>query len=161
IAAAEFLKVEVIVSRRSPEPERINGLATVTHDRSIERDANQAGGLAEHRAQFSAPHFERAVELYVHRIVRAGNLPRVGAPEPIVRQFVLPAILDGLLEDTVLIPQSITHGWNLHRGHRIKEAGRQTSKTSVAEAGIGFLLQHFEPVQISSLGSSFRNGIEE
>ena len=43
IAAAEFLKVEVIVRRRGPEPERIDGLAAVTHHGTIERNADQTG----------------------------------------------------------------------------------------------------------------------
>src|SRR3954471_8608236 len=41
IAAAEFLKVEVIVCRRSPEAERINSLAAVTHHGTIEGNADQ------------------------------------------------------------------------------------------------------------------------
>ena len=51
IAAAEFLKVEIIVRRRGPEPERIDGLAAVAHDRAIEWNADQTGRPAEDRAQ--------------------------------------------------------------------------------------------------------------
>jgi hypothetical protein len=54
---------------------------------------------------------------------------------------VLPAVLDGLLEHTVLITEAITHGGNFHCRHRIEEASSQTPKPSIAQTGIGFLLQ--------------------
>ena len=47
IAAAEFLKVEVIGGRRGPEPERVDGLAAVAHHGTIEGNADQAGRPAD------------------------------------------------------------------------------------------------------------------
>src|SRR5262249_49950968 len=41
IAAAELLKVEKILRRRSPEPQRINGLATIPNDRAIKRNTDK------------------------------------------------------------------------------------------------------------------------
>src|SRR5215813_9366214 len=40
IAAAELLKVEKILRRRSPEPQRINGLATIPNDWAIKRNTD-------------------------------------------------------------------------------------------------------------------------
>ena len=53
IAAAEFLKVEVVVGRRGPEPKRIDGLAAEAHHGTIEGNADQTGRLAEDRAQIA------------------------------------------------------------------------------------------------------------
>ena len=58
IAAAEFLKVEVIVCRRGPEPQRIDGLAAVTNDRAIERNADESRWTADDRAQGPAAYLE-------------------------------------------------------------------------------------------------------
>ena len=58
IAAAEFLKVEVIVCRRGPEPQRIDGLAAVADDRAIERNADESRWTADDRAQGAAAHLE-------------------------------------------------------------------------------------------------------
>ena len=41
IAAAEFLEVEVILRRRGPEPQRIDGLAAVADDGPIERNTDE------------------------------------------------------------------------------------------------------------------------
>src|SRR6266550_4755521 len=46
---------------------------------------------------------EGAVQLDFHLVVRASDLPGVRAAEPVVRLFVLPAVLDGLAEHAVLV----------------------------------------------------------
>src|SRR5262245_24629025 len=79
IAAAEFLKVEIILRRRGPEAKCIDGLAAVACHRAIERDADQNGWPADHGAQSATPHLERAVERHLHRLVRSTDLPRVRA----------------------------------------------------------------------------------
>ena len=147
--------------RRSPEPEGINGLAAVANHWAIERNADQTRGLADDCAQSPAAHFERAVELDVHRLVRTNNLPRIGAPEPVVRLLVLPTVLDRLLEDAVFVAQTVAHGRNLHRGHRIKEASRQSSQATVTQTRVGFLFQQLEPIEVLLLDSLLCDGIEE
>ena len=161
IAAAEFLKVEVIVCRRSPQPERIDGLPTVAHYGTIEGDADQAGRLTDHRAQCPCAELQRAVELYFDRLVRARYFPGVRAPEPVVREFTLPAVLKGLFEDPVFVPQSIAHGRDLHRGHGVKEASRQAPQPSVAETRVGLLLKKLVPVEVMSMDHVVYGRVEE
>src|SRR5687768_4079308 len=43
VAAAEPLEVEVIRRRSGPEAQRVDGLAAVADDRTVERDADQGG----------------------------------------------------------------------------------------------------------------------
>ena len=104
---------------------------------------------------------KRAVELYFHRLVRTRDFPRVWATKPVVRQFVLPAVLDGLLEDTVFIAQAVAHGWDLHRRHRVEKASRQAPQTSITQTRVGFLLQQLEPIEVLLLDGFFRDRIEE
>src|SRR5262245_36881261 len=117
IAAAEFLKVEIIVRRCCPEAEGIDGLAAVADHGTIERDANQNGWLADHGTQGPAAHLERAVELYLHRLVWATDLPWVRATKPVVWKLMLPAVLYRLFEDAVFVAQAIPHSRDLHRRH--------------------------------------------
>src|SRR5215813_9746707 len=117
IAAAKFLKVEVIVRCCGPEPECIDSLAAVAHHRAIERHADQAGRAADDRSQGSAAQLERAIELYIHRLVWTLELPWVRPPKPVVRQLMLPPLLNRLLEDAVFVAQAVAHSWNLHRRH--------------------------------------------
>ena len=104
--------------------------------------------LAGDGARAAAAHLERAVQLDFDLLVAADDLPRVRAAEPVVRLFVLPAVLDGLAEHAVFVPQTVTHGRKLHRGHRVEEASRQAAEPAVAQAGIGFLLQEAEPIEV-------------
>src|SRR5262249_13111081 len=104
IAVTEYLKVEVIGCLRSPEAKRVDGLAAITDYRPIKGDTDQAGLLANNRAQAPTAHFKGAIQLYFNLLVRARNLPGIRTTEPVVRLFLLPAIPDGLLEDAVFIP---------------------------------------------------------
>ena len=92
----EHLKIEVIGCARGPEAKRVDGLAAITDNRPIKRDADQAGGLANDRVQAPATYLERAIQLDFNLLLRAGNLPWVLTTEPIVRPFLLPAIPDRL-----------------------------------------------------------------
>ena len=161
IAAAEFLKVEVIVCRRGPEPQRIDGLAAVANDGAIERNADESRWTAGDRAQGTAAYLERAVELHVHCLVRTRDFPWVRTTEPVVGQFLLPPVLDRLFEDAVFVAQAITHRRDLHRGHGIEEASRQASETSIAQTRVGLLFEQLEPIEVLLLDDFFRDGIEE
>ena len=74
---------------------------------------------------------------------------------------MLPAVLDGLLEDAVFIAQAVAHGRDLHRGHRVEKASRQAPEPSVTQTRVGFLLQQLEPIEVLLLDGFFRDRIEE
>ena len=161
LAGAERLEVEDIGRGGGPEPERVDGLAAVAHHRAIERQAEQARWPAGDHAQAAAAHLERAAELDLHLLLRPGDLPRVGPPQPVVRLLALPAILDRLPEDAVLVAQPVAHGRELHRGHRVEEARREAAEPAVAEAGVRLLLEQGEPVEALVVGDPLRDRIEE
>ena len=99
-------------------------------------------------AQGAAAQLERAVERDLDLLVRPRDLPRVRAAQPVVRLLVLPAVLDRLAEDAVLVAQPVAHGRELQRRHRVEEAGRQPPEPAVAQAGVGLLLEQLEPVEV-------------
>src|SRR4030095_10541109 len=93
--------------------------------------------------------------------VWARNFPWVGAPEPVVWQLVLPAVLDGLFEDAVFVAQAITHGRDLHRGHGIEEARRQAPETSMTQPRVGLLLEQLIPIEVLLLDHLVHDRIEQ
>src|SRR4249919_1176131 len=96
--------------------------------------------------QGSAAHLERAIQFDLHLLFWASDLPRVLAAEPVIRLLELPAILDRLFEDAVLVTQPIAHRRELQCGHRVQEAGRQPSESTVAQSGVRLLLEYSGPI---------------
>ena len=68
------------------------------------------------------------------------DLPWVTLSQPKIRNLHLVTILKGLSEDTILISNTITPGWDLESSERIEEACGESSKTTVSECSIMFLL---------------------
>ena len=149
VAAAERLEVEVVGRGRGPEAQRVDRLAAVAHDRPVERDADQASTAAR-RSGCSVPPRISNEQFSLTSTFSSGRATShgIGAAQPVVRLLVLPAVLDGLPEDAVLVAQPVAHGRELHRGHRVEEARGQAPEPAVAQAGVGLLLEQAEPVEV-------------
>src|SRR5262249_19604297 len=106
IAPAELLKIEVILRCCGPQPESIDGFAAIAHHGPIVWNTDQATRATNHRVQRPSADLERGVELDRHRLVRSREFPGVRTAEPIVRLRALPAVLDSLSENPVLISQA-------------------------------------------------------
>lgn len=87
------------------------------------------------------------VEIHRQHVLGTRLLPRIAETQPIVRLFELEPIANQLLEDTVLIAQSITVRGDSQRCHRVQEARRQTTETSVTQTGVLFEFLEFFNVQ--------------
>src|ERR1700757_1323957 len=98
---AESLKIEEIGRSRGPQAKCIDVLAAVAHHGPIERNSDQTRRLSKNRAQTTSAHFKRTIQFDFDAFMRPRHLPRVLAPEPVIRPLALPAVLDGLLEDAV------------------------------------------------------------
>src|SRR5215813_120047 len=109
MAAAELLKIEMIVGRSAPQAQRVDGLAAICNDGPIEWHTDQGGGAARDGLQIPAVHLERAAELDFYCLVRTKHLPGIAAAQPEVRTFALPAVFDRLLEHAIFITQSVAH----------------------------------------------------
>ena len=123
IAAAEFLEVEVIMGRGFPQPQHVDGLAAKADDGPVVGDADQCRRPAGDQLHLAPVHLERAAELDLHDFAGARHLPRILMVQPVVGIFALPAVLDRLPEHAVLVAQAIASRRQLHRRHRIEEAG--------------------------------------
>ena len=157
---AEDLKVKVVRRRGGPQAERVDGLAAVPHHGTIERDADQARRPAGDGVQGPAVHLERTVELHLHSLMWPRDLPGVWVTQPVVRLFLLPAVLDRLLEDAVLVPQTIAHRRKLHGRHRVEKTGRQTPEPPIPQAGVWFLFDEAQPVEVLLRDRLLHHGIE-
>jgi hypothetical protein len=157
---AERLEIEVIGCGRRPQAKGVDRLAAVAHHGSIEGNADQRGRPSDDRAQHSLPNLDRAVQPDLDLVVRASDLPGVGATKPVVGLLVLPTVLDGLPEHSVLVPEPVAHGRQLHGGHRVEKAGGQTSEPAIAQPGIGFFFEQAEPIQGCLLDGVAHQGTE-
>lgn len=68
------------------------------------------------------------------------DLPGVALLKPEVWNLDLLPIFDELLENSIIVPNSVAPRRQFKGGHRVKEAGSKSTKASVAEASIGLLL---------------------
>ena len=80
------------------------------------------------------------------RCFAAGKFPRVTVVEPGFRRFSLPAVLDDLAKQAVVVANAITISGDVESGHAFHEAGGKAAKTAIAECGVG--LKFFDKIQI-------------
>lgn len=71
-----------------------------------------------------------------YHVLGTRDLPRVAEAQPVVRLLELPAVLDALLEDAVVVAQAVAVRREADRGHRVEEARRQTPETAVAQTRV-------------------------
>ena len=81
---------------------------------------------------------------------RAWELPRIPESEPVLRVFVLPAILDRLPEQAVVIANAITMRRDLQRRHAFHEAGCKASQAAIAKCGIRLHLAQLVEIDIEA-----------
>src|SRR5262249_54863738 len=108
-AVAERLKVEVVRGGRFPETQRVDRLSAVADYRPIVGDADETRWAARDDPQFAGARLERTVELDFDLLMRPGDLPRIGAAQPIIGLLPLPAVLQRLFEDPVFISETVAH----------------------------------------------------
>src|SRR5438045_1363227 len=87
--------------RRRWGAEGVDGFAAVCDGGAVKGDADEGGGPAGEEADGAVAHGGEAVEFYFDSFVGAHDFPGVGAGEPVVGAFGLPAVLDQLAEDAV------------------------------------------------------------
>ena len=81
--------------------------------------------------------------------------------KPVVGQFMLPAVPDGLLKHAVFVTKAVARCGELHRGHGIEKARREASETSIAKTSIRFFLDQSQPVQVFLIDNVRHQGIEQ
>ena len=107
--------------------------------------ANADDAPARHPAGALAavlPGIRLGVSAEVDRDLHLGvsDLPRGAHREPRVGNLHLALILEGLLEDAVFVADPVADARDPERGHRVDEAGGQTTEATVAQPGLDLLL---------------------
>mmetsp|Transcript_36390 Transcript_36390/g.74689 ORF Transcript_36390/g.74689 Transcript_36390/m.74689 type:complete len:855 (+) Transcript_36390:63-2627(+) len=121
ISLVELAEVDVLVGHGGPETERVGV------ERIISRDGHVVSG---------GHHPLGSVEGNRVADVETLDLPGVALGEPCVGKLNLVAILEALLEHTVLIADAVTPRGEVERRHRVKEASSQAAETSVSKRSV-------------------------
>ena len=145
----------------APQTQRVDRLAAVADHRPIIGDADQRRGLVRNHAQLALAQFKRAAEGHRHAFRGPHDLPGIRIGEPVVRPLLLPAVSNFLLKDAVLIAQAIAHRRQLHRGHRVEEAGGETTETAIAQAGVRLLVKDLPPLAAVAFETRSDDRIEQ
>ena len=142
-AAIESAEVEFGSGLGFPEAEEIDAAAREAGDRDIPRHTEEVAGLDEFGAMVTTvvgAVLHAAIERHADAIVGAANQPRVVVRQPVVGDFDLAALREGLAEETELIVDTITDGRDVHRGEGIEKARGEATEATVAEAHVGFFV---------------------
>ncbi len=143
IALVKRVEAELFHRLRIPDAQRIDEAIAVADDRKIIRNRFDAliPFLPVHRPagrQLIAGHI--AAEMNFLCVFRALDLQRVAVLEPVVRLLNLVAVDDLLPEHAVVITDAAPVRRIIQRRQRIKEAGSESSETSVAKRRIRLLI---------------------
>ena len=80
---------------------------------------------------------DEAAEMNVVKHLRPRELPWVAERKPLLRIFLLPAVLDDLTKQSVVIADAVAGGGDPQARHALHEAGREPSEAAVAERRVG------------------------
>ena len=142
-AAIEGTEVELGCGLGFPEAEEIDATACEAGDRDIPRHAKEVAGLDEFGGMITTvvgAMLDAAVERHTHAIVRATDQPRVVVGQPVIGDFDLTALREGLAEEAELIMNAITDRRDIHRGEGIEEAGGEATQPAVTKTHVGFFV---------------------
>src|SRR6266567_7691025 len=81
--------------------------------------------------------FNTTAEINVVDDFRPREFPGVAEGQPVLGIFVLPAVLDDLAKQAVVITDAVAAGRNSKTCQALHEAGSEPSEAAIAEGGIG------------------------
>ncbi len=151
IAGVEDIETQGIGSARPPQSKRIHVFAAPAGYRRIVGDGlNDLGWTPDLR--------NRAVMERLHRASKADGigdfgareLPRIAEGQPVFGIFVLPAVLDRLPEQAVIVADAIAIRGDGQRRHALHEAGSEASQAAIAERGIRLHLAQLVEIDVEA-----------
>ena len=75
-------------------------------------------------------------ELHAIRDLRAWDLPWIAVAQPLVRDLLLPAVADDLIENAELVADAVANGRHFDRRERIHVTRRKPPESAIAETGL-------------------------
>lgn len=142
VRRVESIEVEVRARARSPQTQVVGIVGVEAGDRSIVshgKDLLAALPLGSLSVAILVL-LRVTVETNLVGDILALNFPRVAVVQPEVRNLYLITILDLLLENTVVISNTITPSRDLKGGERVDEASGKSTETTITKGGISLLL---------------------
>ena len=156
VAAVEVLQRQRVVGARRPQPQRVDVLAAPAGDRGVVGDRADAVGRAPDRADRAVglgDDVDAAAEADLVGDFRPLEFPRIAGGEPVLGQFELPAVLERLAEDAVVVADPVAVRRDLQRRHALHEARGEPTEAAVAQRRVG--LELAQPVEVDAeLGQS-------
>mmetsp|Transcript_1165 Transcript_1165/g.3729 ORF Transcript_1165/g.3729 Transcript_1165/m.3729 type:complete len:431 (+) Transcript_1165:2411-3703(+) len=138
LAGIERLQVELLHGFAVPQPEIRRGRGAIPWDRDVASDGLHVLGRGPR------PIAHRSVKAHGEADGRPTNLPRVsGLGNPLVRDLHLLSVRgNALLEHTVAVTDTVAPARQVQRGHRVQEARRQASQSSVSKGRVDLRTCH-------------------
>ena len=150
VSLIELLETEGLLRLSIPYTERIDDMITIADHRCIvrNRDDGLIALLNELQLAVLVMCLHPAAELDFLLKLRTTKLERVTVSQPVVRHLTLVAILDLLLEHTILVADTAATCPVVERCKGIQEAGGETAETTVSECPVRLSL--LECIEIQS-----------
>ncbi len=141
IAAVEIVKVKFVRRRRLPKAQVIDVIGLEAGDRDVPRHRHNV--FRVHPAVFISAVlllFRNDLAAKAHPVgdIRPVNFPGAALFQPVVRNFDLVALLDGLFENPEFIADAVSESGIFLRGERVHVARCQASQATVAEPHVRF-----------------------
>ena len=144
VALVKGIELEALDRLSVPDSQGIDKAVAVADDRHIIGDSlDSAVSLkAVHvPAQFLVKVADgMSAEMYFLSILGAAQLKGISVLEPVVRNFLLEAVFNFLLEHSVMVADTAAVSGVVQSGEGIQEAGSKTSEAAVSECRVRFLI---------------------
>ncbi len=144
LAPVKGSQLKAVDRFRVPDPKRVDDAVLVADDRNIVRDGTDRGIILVDETVAAGRGIILdagvAAEADLLRMLRALQLERVAVLQPVVRHFLLIAVLDLLSEHPVVVADAAAVGVVAAGGQRIHEAGGQPAESTVAQRRVRLLI---------------------
>jgi hypothetical protein len=138
IALVEGVEFQRVGRARRPQSQRVDVLAAPADDRRVIGDRLHGLGRMPDRAVAAlvVDMLDAAAEIDVIDHFRPLQFPGVAEAEPFVRIFLLPALIDDLAEQAVIVADAVADRGDRQRRHALHEAGGEAAEAAIAERGV-------------------------
>ena len=137
VAPVEGLQLEFPHRSRGPQAQRVGPAPAPARNRRVVTDGQHGFRRCPGGAGTVGAHGPAEVDRKAD--LRPFELPGMDLTQPVLGIFDLPAVLEGLPEQPVVVANAVAVGGEAHGRHGVEEAGGETAEAAVAERGIGLV----------------------
>ena len=138
VALVEGVELQRIGRACRPQAQRVDVLAAPADDRRVIGDRLHGLGRMPDRAVAAlvVDMLDAAAEMDVIDHLGPLQFPGIAEAQPFVRIFLLPALIDDLAEQAVIVADAVADRGDRQRRHALHEAGGEPPEAAIAERGI-------------------------